>query len=408
MEHDGEKTTKASQEESEETSQELPKEELLVQIVTEEDTEETPTTKPEDEPLILIPVEPQSEETDHLGPDGEEPTPEEAGQEKIVYIVPGDSAEQVLHSKDEETLSISSSEEVETSQEHPKEETLNPVVTEDNTEETSTSKPEEEPLIFVPVEPETEETELLGPKGEDATPHKSSQNISTEQESVIETQEAIPVSGSETPEELAKEEDHDVNEKILEGTTDKEENIVLPPAEPETETEETPPEESSQADPWSIAPLDSSETENRGMLPGTQEKEDSYLLVPSDGEGASEMATDFLIVLVGYANEKCAPEDSNLKRPVEHEDSTAAENHPEDGNKAAEMIPAAVEGHKNICIQTDSKASFKGPFKASGSSVYDEPAAPLNRGAILGAALFTLMSFIITGFVVMTISKKLR
>ncbi|XP_036067912.1 uncharacterized protein LOC112145380 isoform X2 [Oryzias melastigma] len=101
--------------------------------------------------------------------------------------------------------------------------------------------------------------------------------------------------------------------------------------------------------------------------------------------------------------------------PVDSENESAAEKETlpteaamEDDDPGKE-IPSTAAASDDIYVAAKrSNQQHRRDFKAAVSSVRGESRPQVNRGAIIGAALITLMSFILIGFVGIKISKKLR
>ncbi|XP_018556088.2 fibrous sheath CABYR-binding protein [Lates calcarifer] len=337
------------------------------------------TSEDEEKSVVLVPAEPETEEVVQEEPAVDETAPEESGPEEPAVIVPVESAEEDPEEQTKE------------------EDAVVPLVLEEYTEEhpATDEEPEEESVVLVPVEPE----------------------------------ETIPIISLETtkeesPEEQAKEDalvpivlEENAEEDPATEEEPEEEFVVLVPVDPETKeedevepaAEETAPEESAPEHPVVIVPVDSSEGEP------AQEEEVAEETIPNVFPEASK--EEAAVTVASVDPEEEAPEDNTEEEVVQSDplpglvpleedlnlNITSEENEQEaliEAPVEPEGVPALAGGNGTSNATED--------FKAAVTLIEEEPVAVVNRGAVLGAALFTLMSFITIGFVWMAISKKLR
>nr|XP_008288328.1 PREDICTED: hyphally regulated cell wall protein 3-like [Stegastes partitus] len=392
------------------------------------DPDEPPPSTPEEEiSVILIPAEPETE--DQTEPAEEETAPEE----DPAVIVPVDSAEEEQETAEEEEPP------------EEEEEALLPIELEENVEEdlATDEEHEEESVVVFPAERETEEEGEAA--AEETTPEESpgddlvvlvplnpgEEDLEQEllEESVLvdspeepEEEAAAPETDSvaqEVPVPVAVEEDTEedpaTNEETLPSSPEEDESLVLVPVEPETEGEEQvepvpeepavivvvvepTDEEPAPEDAVLITPLE--DPGEDGPEEHTAEEEE---VVPSDPlpeEPAQEEETSEDPVILTVPVTESTDEAVTLEEasdPVEDVPAAPTEIITEaepvtgaDGGN--QTVPAAVEAgnhnHSHIRLRGDD-------FIAAVTLIEDEPVVLLNRGAVLGAAFFTLMSFIV-------------
>ncbi|KAM7402296.1 hypothetical protein PAMP_017544 [Pampus punctatissimus] len=370
-------------------------------VVVEENAEEPLASTTEEESVVLFPAELETEEGDRVEP---------AAEVTVLLESAMDSAkgEPDLEEQEETAPIFSVTEKMEAPEIHEKEvEAAVPVILEGNSEEdAATNKdlpPQEESVVFFPEEVEIEDEDQAEPTVDETVPQESAPED--------------PVVVASVKGEL------DLEERIDEDST-----CLVSPEAPE---EEAPDEHAKgEADVINVeseeVPVPIASDENAEEEPATDkeppystpEEENAIVLVPAELDSEEECQETSAKCPKCKCKEETEPQESGPEdntregveavvqsdplphEPVLEEDTAPQETEPDDSDPPT---PGVMEGTNGTRIKT-----HREDFKAAIKLIKHEPVAPVRRGAVLGAAFFTLMSFIIIGFVLITVSKKLR
>ncbi|XP_031157986.1 proteoglycan 4-like [Sander lucioperca] len=395
-----------------------------------------------EEPAVIVPLEPAKQD-----PDLEE-------QEETVSIMSSETKKEEApeeHAKEEEKE---------------EEEAVAPVVLEENaavvpaTNEEPLPSTLEESVALFPVELEIEEEGQVEPVAEQTAPQESAPEDPVvvvpldpaEDEPELEvqvTEESIPIASPESPEEEAPEEaagvpvpivpeenaeeDPATNEEPLAGAPEEEKYVVLDTEEEvqvEQAAEETEPalekpavsvvveptsEEPAPEDPIVIIPLEDLEEDAPDDNTEDVVHSDPLLMETAlEEDTAGDSDAEILVTQTSSENDTIetaldpGEEVAATEVPASTEILTEAPIElvtapPAPAVSKAQIILAPLEGGDGTSMKTRSE-----DFRAVAILIEDEPVVLVNRGTVLGAAFFTLMSFIVTGFLGTTIYKKLR
>ncbi|XP_067443100.1 fibrous sheath CABYR-binding protein-like [Thunnus thynnus] len=371
-----------SETEKEEAPEEQAKEvEAPVPVVLEGNAEEDPATNKdllpeEEESDVLFPVELETEDEGQAKSAAEETVPQESSPEDPAVIAPLEGEPDLEEQIEEESIPVVSPEapEEEAPEEHAK------------VEDAVTVESTEMPVPILPEEDAEEEPAT------DERPHHSTPG--EEEESIV------PVTAELDSEEEGQEE------------TEPQESA---PDEPVAVVEPTN-EEPAPDNPILVFPLEDSEED--GLEDNTEEGvETAVKSDPLPHDPALEEVT---------APQETEPDGSDpviLTMPVTDSPSESETIKevlgPTEGVTAAatEMLteaPAVTDAEVEIVLSVVDNGygtrikKLREDFKAAIKLIKEQPVAKVSRGTVLGAAFFTLMSFIVIGYLLTTISKKLR
>ncbi|XP_020558647.1 uncharacterized protein LOC110015071 [Oryzias latipes] len=175
----------------------------------------------------------------------------------------------------------------------------------------------------------------------------------------------------------------------------------------ELAAEEESPEKAAKIGPVSTGLEVNAEDQTPGRPLQTEEENQEF-----DADLSAEVVPLFNVSKAASLEDP-SPADVVVKVPMEDadekEDSVAAKEDSDKESPSTAAADAAASEADSIYVAVQSSNQLhRRDFKAPVSSVRGESQAQVNRGAIIGAALITLVSFILIGFVGIKISKKLR